>query len=148
MQRFLVFSNNTFIFYTHLGYSLNFTVSFHCQVMGPIPPPSGGIVGKNWSTRSKIPVRSKRVGLPRVKWGPFTWIPQCYLLIRLYVLFTSLPQLFGITRLSQTQQWHENRLYMTKLIPDLRKEKLLIVLKHLYKIRPLVKYHHDRCSRI
>ena len=93
MQRFLVFSNNTFIFYTHLGYSLNFTVSFHCQVMGPIPPPSGGIVGKNWSTRSKIPVRSKRVGLPRVKWGPFTWIPQCYLLIRIYVLFTSLPQM-------------------------------------------------------
>ena len=29
-----------------LGYSLNFTIAFHCQVMGGIPPPSGGIVGK------------------------------------------------------------------------------------------------------
>ena len=45
-------------FYTHLGYSLNFTVVCHCQVMGGIPPPSGGIVGENQCTRS-IAVRIK-----------------------------------------------------------------------------------------
>ena len=44
---FIVF----FVFYTHLGYSFNFTVSCHCQVMGGIPPPSRGIVGENRSTR-------------------------------------------------------------------------------------------------
>ena len=49
-------------FNTHLGYSLNFTVVCHCQVMGGIPSPSGGIVGENWSTRSKATVGSKRVG--------------------------------------------------------------------------------------
>ena len=30
--------------------------------MGGIPPPSGGIVGKNWSTQRKTTVSSKRVG--------------------------------------------------------------------------------------
>ena len=49
-------------FNTHLGCSLNFTVVCHCQVMGGIPPPSGGMVGKNRSTRSKTTVKSKRVG--------------------------------------------------------------------------------------
>ena len=52
-----VFSFKLF-FYTHLGYSLNFTVVYHCQVMGGIPQPSGGIVGKNRSTLSKTTVRS------------------------------------------------------------------------------------------
>ena len=49
-------------FFTHLGYSLNFTVVCHCQVKGGIPPPSRGIVGDNRSTRSKTTVRRKRVG--------------------------------------------------------------------------------------
>ena len=34
-----------------------------CHVMGGIPPPSRGIVGKNRSTRRKTTVRSKRVYL-------------------------------------------------------------------------------------
>ena len=42
----------------------------HRQVIGGIPPPSRGLVGENRSTQS-----------PRVKWGPFTCISQCYLLL-------------------------------------------------------------------
>ena len=38
--------------YTHLGYSLNFTVVCLCHVMGK-PPPGRGKVGKNRSTWSK-----------------------------------------------------------------------------------------------
>ena len=49
-------------FYTHLGYPLKFIFVFHSHVMRGIPPPSRGKVGKNWSTRSKTTVRSKRVG--------------------------------------------------------------------------------------
>ena len=48
-------------FYIHLGYSFNFTVVYLCHIMGGIPPPGGGIVGKNQSTRSKTTVRSKRL---------------------------------------------------------------------------------------
>ena len=55
---------------THLGYSLNFTVVYHCHVMGGIPPPCRGIVGKNRSTRSKTIVRR---GCPLgSRGGPFT----------------------------------------------------------------------------
>ena len=50
-------------FFIHLGHSFNFTVVYLCQIMGGILPPSGGIVGKNQSTRSKTTVRSKR-GVP------------------------------------------------------------------------------------
>ena len=42
-----------FFLNTHLGYSLNFTVVCLCHMMGGIPPPSRGIVGKN---RSMIPL--------------------------------------------------------------------------------------------
>ena len=49
-------------FYIHLGYSFNFTDVYLCHIMWGIPPPSGGIVGKNRSTRRKTTVRSKRVG--------------------------------------------------------------------------------------
>ena len=49
-------------FYTHLGYSSNFTLVCHCQVIGGTPPPSGDIVCENQSTRSKTTLRSKRVG--------------------------------------------------------------------------------------
>ena len=62
--------------YTHLSYAFNFTVVYLCHVMVGIPPPSEVIVGKNRSTRRKTTVRSKRVDSSRVKWGPFTWIPQ------------------------------------------------------------------------
>ena len=41
-----------FFFNIHLGFSFNFTVVYLCQIMGGIPPPSGGIVGKNRSTRN------------------------------------------------------------------------------------------------
>ena len=47
-------------FNTHLGTSLNFTVVCHCQVMGGIPPPSRGIVGKNRSARSKTTVTTNK----------------------------------------------------------------------------------------
>ena len=46
-----------YFFFTHLGYSLNFTVVYHFLVMGGIPPLSRGIVGKNQSTWSKTTVR-------------------------------------------------------------------------------------------
>ena len=49
-----------FFFNSHLGYSVNFTVACHRQVVGGIPPPSGDIVGENRSTRSKTTIRSKR----------------------------------------------------------------------------------------
>ena len=58
----IVTKQTFFLLYTHLGYSLDFTVVCHCQVMGGIPPLSGGIVGENQSTRSETSVRSKRVG--------------------------------------------------------------------------------------
>ena len=67
--------------YTHLGYSLNFTIVCHCHVMGGILLPSRGIVGKNRSSRSKTTVRSKKVGPLGSRSGPFTWFPQCYLFI-------------------------------------------------------------------
>ena len=41
-----------YFFNTHLGYSFNFTVVYFCLIKEGIPPPSGGIVGKNWSTRN------------------------------------------------------------------------------------------------
>ena len=41
------------IFFIHLGYSFNFTV-VSLPIMRGIPPPSGGIVGKNRSIRIKI----------------------------------------------------------------------------------------------
>ena len=44
-------------FNAHLGYSFNFTIVYLCHVIGGIPPPSGVIVGKNWSTRRKTTVR-------------------------------------------------------------------------------------------
>ena len=44
-------------FNTYLGYSFNFIVVYLYHVMGGIPPPSGGIVGKNRSTRRKTTVR-------------------------------------------------------------------------------------------
>ena len=44
---------------THLGYSLNFSVVYHCHIMGGIPPPGRGIVGKNRSTRSKTTERGQ-----------------------------------------------------------------------------------------
>ena len=47
-----------FFFNTHLSYSLNFTAVCLCHVMGGIPPPSRGIVGKNLSTQSKTTVRN------------------------------------------------------------------------------------------
>ena len=47
---------------SHLGYPLNFIFVCHRHVMGGIPPPSRGIVGKNRGTWSKTTVRSKRVG--------------------------------------------------------------------------------------
>ena len=37
-------SEGFFLLNTHLGYSFNFTVACHRQVMGGIPPPSGDIV--------------------------------------------------------------------------------------------------------
>ena len=70
-----------FLFNTHLGNSLNFTTVCHCQVMGGIPLPSRGMLGKNRSTQSKTTVRSKRVGPLGSRWGPFTWFPECYLFI-------------------------------------------------------------------
>ena len=70
-------------FYIHLGYSLYFTVVCLCHIKRGVPPPSGGKVGKNRSTRSKTTVRSKRVGPLGSKWGPFTWFPQWYLLLYL-----------------------------------------------------------------
>ena len=48
--------------YTHLRYPLNFILVCHRHVMGGIPLPSRGIVGKNRRTQSKTTVRSKRVG--------------------------------------------------------------------------------------
>ena len=51
-----------FFFNTHIGYPIDFIFVFHRHVMGGIPPPSRGIVGKNRSTHSKTTVRSKRVG--------------------------------------------------------------------------------------
>ena len=50
-------------FNTHLCYSFNFTVVYLCHVMGGIPPPSGGIVGKT--------------GVPGVKplLGVKGWVP-------------------------------------------------------------------------
>ena len=53
---------------------------FHCCLLlpnhGGIPPPSGGIVCKNRSTRIKTTVRSKRVGPLGSRGGPFTWFPH------------------------------------------------------------------------
>ena len=40
-----------FFFNIHLGYSLYFTVVCLCHITRGIPPPSGGIVGKNRSAR-------------------------------------------------------------------------------------------------
>ena len=40
------------------------------DIMGGIPPPSRGIVGKNRSTRSKTTVRSKKVFPLEVRRGP------------------------------------------------------------------------------
>ena len=60
-----------FFLNTHLAYSFNFTVVYFCQIKEGIPPPSGGIMGKNWSNRSKTTVRSKRVGPLGSRWGPF-----------------------------------------------------------------------------
>ena len=42
-----------FFLNTHLGFSFNFTVTCHRQVMGGILLPSGGIVGENRITRTK-----------------------------------------------------------------------------------------------
>ena len=42
-------------FFTHLVYYFNFTVVYIFQIKGGIPPPSGGIVGKNQSTRNMPP---------------------------------------------------------------------------------------------
>ena len=56
---FLVF--HTIFFNTHLGYPLNLIFVCHRHVMGGIPLPSRGIVGKNQNTRSKTTVRSKRL---------------------------------------------------------------------------------------
>ena len=47
---------------THLDYSLKTTFVCQRRVMGGIPPPSRGIMGKNRSTQSKTPDRSERVG--------------------------------------------------------------------------------------
>ena len=45
--------------------------------MGCIPPPSGGILGKNRSTRSKTTLRSKRGGVsPKVWRGPLYLFPH------------------------------------------------------------------------
>ena len=41
-----------YFFYIHLGYSLYFIVVCLCHIKGGVPPPSGGIVGKNRSTRN------------------------------------------------------------------------------------------------
>ena len=43
---FKIWRNSSNFFYTHLGYSFNFTVVYLCQIKEGIPPPSGGIVGK------------------------------------------------------------------------------------------------------
>ena len=61
---------STFFKFFFIGYSLNFTVVFHCPYHGGIPPPSRGIVGKNQSTRSKTIVKSNRWVSPKVKRGP------------------------------------------------------------------------------
>ena len=45
------YSDGNSFFFIHLSYSFNFTVVYFCQIMGGIPPPSGGIVGKNRITR-------------------------------------------------------------------------------------------------
>ena len=72
----------SYFFYIHLGYSFSFTVVYLCQIIGGIPSPSGGIVGKN---RSKTTVRSKRVGPLGSRWGPFSWLPQWYLLFLFFI---------------------------------------------------------------
>ena len=79
---FKIFLVLLIFFYLHLGYSFNFTTGGHTTA-------SGGIVGKNQSTRSKTTVRSKRVGPLGSRWVPFTWFPQWYLLILLSKHFTS-----------------------------------------------------------
>ena len=38
--------DNKCVFFTHLGYLLDFIFVFHRHIMGGIPPPSRGIVGK------------------------------------------------------------------------------------------------------
>ena len=74
-------------FNSHRGYSLNFTVVYHCQHHGGIPPPSRGIVGKIRVPGVKPTVRSKREVSPRVRRGPITCFNFFYLL-SLLSLFT------------------------------------------------------------
>ena len=54
---------------------LKFYCCFHCLIMGGIPPPSRGIVGKNRSARSKTTVGSKRVCPLKVGRGPHYRFP-------------------------------------------------------------------------
>ena len=47
---------NVFFYNTHLGYSLYFTVVCLCHITRGVPPPSGGIVGKNRSALNILQV--------------------------------------------------------------------------------------------
>ena len=78
-----------FFFFIHLGYSLNFTDVYPCHITRGIPPPGGGIVGENRSTRSKTTVRRERVGPLGSRWGPLLLVPYSDTFYFICVLFDS-----------------------------------------------------------
>ena len=61
-----------FFLNTHLGYSLNFTVVYHCLNHGGIPPPNRGIVGKN---RSTLDLDKSLKCPPAGSWQPCCGLP-------------------------------------------------------------------------
>ena len=86
----VIFGWSCFFLNTHLGYSLDVIVVYHYLNHQGYTFASRGIVGKNWSTRSKTTVRSKRVFPLEVRRGPHHRFPTVLTFYLFFILFLTL----------------------------------------------------------